>query len=43
MPAVTLPLFTGAKGMPIGLQLVGHLREDDRLFAAARWVERKLS
>lgn len=43
MPALTLPLFTGAKGMPIGLQLVGHPREDDRLFAAARWVERKLS
>ena len=43
MPALTLPLFEGAAGMPIGLQLVGHVRDDDRLFAAARWVERKLS
>lgn len=43
MPALTLPLFKGSAGMPIGLQLIGHVRDDDRLFSAARWVERKLS
>lgn len=41
-PALNLPAFTGPKGLPIGVQLVGHVRQDDRLFAAARWIERKL-
>lgn len=38
VPALTLPLFTGAAGMPIGLQLVGAMGEDDRLFVAAAAV-----
>jgi amidase len=42
MPAINLPAFRGAKGLPIGAQVVGHFRDDDRLFAAARWIERKL-
>jgi amidase len=41
-PALNLPAFTGPKGLPIGVQLVGHVRQDDRLLAAARWVEKAL-
>lgn len=42
MPALTLPVFTGPQGLPIGLQLVGQVRADDRLLSAARWIERAL-
>lgn len=42
MPAVTLPVFTGPHGLPVGLQLVGQVRADDQLLSTARWVERAL-
>lgn len=42
MPALTLPAFTGPHGLPIGLQLIGQVRADDRLFSVGRWVEREL-
>jgi Asp-tRNA(Asn)/Glu-tRNA(Gln) amidotransferase A subunit family amidase len=35
MPAVTLPTYAGPNGMPIGVQLVGSLYDDDRLLAVA--------
>jgi Asp-tRNA(Asn)/Glu-tRNA(Gln) amidotransferase A subunit family amidase len=38
VPAVTLPLLTGASGMPIGVQLVGAKDDDARLLRAARWL-----
>jgi Asp-tRNA(Asn)/Glu-tRNA(Gln) amidotransferase A subunit family amidase len=38
MPAVTLPLLTGAEGMPIGVQLVGRFGDDARLLRTARWL-----
>jgi Asp-tRNA(Asn)/Glu-tRNA(Gln) amidotransferase A subunit family amidase len=38
MPAVTLPLLTGANGMPIGVQLVGRRSDDGRLLRTARWL-----
>ena len=35
-PAVTVPLTTGRRGLPIGVQLVaGHGRDGDALRAAA--------
>jgi len=40
MRAITLPLFTGPNGLPIGVQLVSRRHDDDRLLAIARWVER---
>ena len=40
--AITLPLFTGPNGLPIGVQLVARRHDDDRLLAIARWVERHL-
>jgi Asp-tRNA(Asn)/Glu-tRNA(Gln) amidotransferase A subunit family amidase len=33
--AVTLPTYAGPNGMPIGVQLVGSLYDDDRLLAVA--------
>ena len=42
VPSVTLPGATGQLGLPIGVQLIGTFREDDKLLAIARWVEDKL-
>ena len=38
LPAVTVPLLTGADGLPIGVQLVGRFGDDARLLRAARWL-----
>jgi len=38
VPAVTLPLLTGANGLPIGVQLVGRRHADGRLLRTARWL-----
>jgi Asp-tRNA(Asn)/Glu-tRNA(Gln) amidotransferase A subunit family amidase len=38
MPAVSLPLLTGAEGLPIGVQLVGARGDDARLLRTARWL-----
>ena len=43
LPTLTLPLFHGENGMPMGLQLVGAQEEDDRLFRTAHWLETALS
>jgi len=37
-PAVTLPLLTGASGLPVGVQLVGQKGDDARLLRTARWL-----
>jgi Asp-tRNA(Asn)/Glu-tRNA(Gln) amidotransferase A subunit family amidase len=42
LPAITLPLLSGANGMPIGVQLVGPKGDDARLLRTARWLERVL-
>jgi Asp-tRNA(Asn)/Glu-tRNA(Gln) amidotransferase A subunit family amidase len=38
LPAVSLPLLTGADGMPIGVQLVGRFGDDARVLRTARWL-----
>ena len=38
-PCVTLPVFTGPSGLPVGIQLVGHRNQDHRLFEAALAVD----
>ena len=38
VPAITLPLLSGAGGMPIGVQLVGRRHHDGRLLRTARWL-----
>jgi Asp-tRNA(Asn)/Glu-tRNA(Gln) amidotransferase A subunit family amidase len=43
VPAITLPLLTGANGMPIGVQLVGRRNDDGRLLRTARWLVNALS
>ena len=42
-PSVTLPLFKGPQGLPIGLQLVARRHGEDLLLATARAVERLLA
>jgi amidase len=41
-PAINLPLYTGPLGLPIGLQVVGHIGQDDRFLDAADAVYRAL-
>jgi len=41
-PTITLPTHRGPDGLPIGIQLIGRLYEDETLLAAARWVSRQL-
>lgn len=40
VPAITLPLFKGPNGLPVGAQLVARRDDDRRLMMAARWVQR---
>lgn len=42
VPALTLPVFTGPAGLPVGAQLVARRNDDRPLFEAARWVLRRL-
>jgi Asp-tRNA(Asn)/Glu-tRNA(Gln) amidotransferase A subunit family amidase len=39
MPALNLPLMTGADGLPLGVQLVGRRGLDARLLRTARWLQ----
>lgn len=41
-PTITLPTHKGPKGLPVGIQLVGKIGEDEALLAAARWVWHRL-
>jgi Asp-tRNA(Asn)/Glu-tRNA(Gln) amidotransferase A subunit family amidase len=43
MPAVSLPVFNGPNGLPVGAQFLAKRHEDRRLFACARWAWRKLT
>ena len=43
VPCVTLPLFKGPSGLPVGLQLVGRRCQDHRLFEISRTVLSVLS
>jgi amidase len=38
VPAMTLPLFTGPNGLPVGAQLIAKRNADRQLFEAAQWV-----
>jgi amidase len=41
-PAITLPVFTGPGGLPIGLQVTGPRGSDARTLVAAEWIRRAL-
>lgn len=43
VPAITLPVFTGPHGLPVGAQLIGKRHEDRALLATAQWVWRQLT
>lgn len=43
VPAVTLPLLSGANGLPVGVQLVGRRNDDGRLLRTAGWVARQIA
>jgi Asp-tRNA(Asn)/Glu-tRNA(Gln) amidotransferase A subunit family amidase len=43
VPSITLPVFEGPNGMPIGMQLIARRQEDRALFAGARWVQQRLT
>ena len=38
LPSLTLPLLEGEQGLPIGVQLVAGIEEDDRLCRTAQWL-----
>jgi amidase len=38
VPTITLPTHKGANGLPVGIQLVGRIFDDERLIAVARWA-----
>lgn len=38
LPCVALPLGTGPRGLPLGVQLIGRKHEDGKLLAVAKWA-----
>jgi len=42
LPCISLPLLTGENGLPIGVQLVGAAKQDDRLLRTTRYVLQQL-
>jgi amidase len=42
VPAISLPVFKGPNGMPVGLQLFARRHRDRELFAHAEWVWQRL-
>ncbi|MCS6780111.1 MAG: amidase [Geminicoccaceae bacterium] len=42
-PALTLPLLSGPAGLPMGLQLVAEIGDDERLFRIAAWLQREFA
>ena len=42
LPCVTLPVLVGAEGLPVGVQLIGSLEQDDRLLSCAGWLQNHL-
>ena len=39
VPAITIPVGFGPRGLPLGLQIVGRRGEDVQLLSVARWCE----
>jgi Asp-tRNA(Asn)/Glu-tRNA(Gln) amidotransferase A subunit family amidase len=42
LPALSLPLLSGANGLPLGVQLVGRKGDDARLLRTANWLVQSL-
>ena len=41
-PAVNLPGLVGTHGLPVGVQVIGSVGQDDRLLAIAAWMQTRL-
>jgi len=39
LPAITVPTGRGPRGLPLGTQVVGRYRNDERALQVAAWVE----
>ncbi|WP_420347624.1 amidase [Pelagibius sp.] len=42
-PALALPIGLSAKGLPIGIQIIGKKNHEEQLIAVGSWVERHIS
>jgi len=42
VPSITIPTGLGPHSLPLGLQIVGPFREDDKLLGVAQWCEEQL-
>ena len=42
MPSISLPLLQGKNNLPVGIQLVSSLYDDERLFRNASWLTSKI-
>lgn len=42
LPCLTMPILTSENNLPVGVQLIGAIERDDRLFRTANWVLNKL-
>ena len=42
VPCVNIPAFTGPRGLPVGVQIVGAIGTDARLLVASDWVFKNL-
>ena len=42
VPAITLPTHKGPNGLPIGIQFVGRIYDDEKLLASAHWAWQQL-
>jgi len=42
-PTINLPVFKGGRNLPLGLQVIGPVRGDQRLLACSEWINRVLT
>uniref|UniRef100_A0A8D0GRW6 Amidase domain-containing protein n=1 Tax=Sphenodon punctatus TaxID=8508 RepID=A0A8D0GRW6_SPHPU len=42
LPAVTVPAALSERGLPIGLQFIGQVFQDQQLLAVAKWFEEQV-
>jgi len=43
VPTITLPTHKGPHGLPIGIQLIARIYDDENLLASAQWVWQRLN
>jgi Asp-tRNA(Asn)/Glu-tRNA(Gln) amidotransferase A subunit family amidase len=43
LPAITVPSGRGPRGLPLGTQVVGRYRDDERALQVAAWIEATLA